>query len=224
MRGIIGLFAKSPFGPITEHGQKVEACVRMIPDLFKSLEKGDYDGVVAASETLSNLEHQADLIKNEIRNHLPRSILLPVDRADLLRLLKEQDGIADAAEDVAVLLSMRRLPVPEGIHELLFAMVEKVMEACSLTFEVINQLESLVAASFGGDAAQRVLGMVEEVGVKEWEADRAQMAVSKAIFAREKDLDPVSIVMWTRVLVQLGWLADHAENTCDHVRMMISKK
>ena len=114
MRGIIGLFAKSPFGPLEEHSKKVRSCVEMVPELFASLEKGDHEGLVRATEVLSKLEHEADLIKNEIRNHLPRSILLPVDRADLLTLLKEQDGIADAAEDVAVLLSMRWLPMPRA--------------------------------------------------------------------------------------------------------------
>ena len=99
-----------------------------------------------------------------------------------------------------------------------------MVDTCNLTFQVVSELEKLVAASFGGEAAQRVLHLVEQAGVREWEADKAQLNVSKAIFAQEEKLDPVSIVMWTRVLVQLGWLADHAENTCDHLRMMITKK
>ena len=43
---------------------------------------------------ISKQEHEADIIKNEIRNHLPKSIFLPVSRSDTLSFLKEQDAIA----------------------------------------------------------------------------------------------------------------------------------
>jgi uncharacterized protein Yka (UPF0111/DUF47 family) len=43
------------------------------------------------------------MIKHEVREHLPHSYFLPVDRIDLERFISCQDNIADKAEDFAVI-------------------------------------------------------------------------------------------------------------------------
>ena len=58
---------------------------------------------------LSRMEHEADLTKNDIRNHFPKSLFLPIDRAHFLEILSVQDSIADKAEDIGILLTLRPL-------------------------------------------------------------------------------------------------------------------
>jgi uncharacterized protein Yka (UPF0111/DUF47 family) len=38
---------------------------------------------------VSEIEHEADIIKGNIRNHLPSSILIPVDKGRFLWALRE---------------------------------------------------------------------------------------------------------------------------------------
>ena len=49
---------------------------------------------------VDDYERKADEIKGNIRNHLPKFIFLPIEKSDLLNLLKETDGILDGAKDV----------------------------------------------------------------------------------------------------------------------------
>ena len=62
-----------------------------------------------------NLEQKADQKKNDIRNHLPRSLFLPIDRSKLLDILTLQDCLADRAEDIAVMTTLKRIEMIEPI-------------------------------------------------------------------------------------------------------------
>lgn len=57
---------------------------------------------------VSKAEFEADQVKNEIREHLPRRYFLPVDRSDIERLVHSQDQIADHVLDFAVILLIRK--------------------------------------------------------------------------------------------------------------------
>ncbi len=215
------LFGKSPFEPLYQHMLKVKECVDLVKPLMESFIDGEQDKVEKYAKQIFKAEHQADLVKKEIRNRLPRSVFLPVARGDLLRFLKEQDSIADSAEDLAALVTMRPMSVPDGLKENLKGLVNKVLETYELAMEVSSEIKLLAETSFGGVEAHKVLEMIEEIKVKEWKADIAQMNVAKKLFAMEKEIDPVSIMMWTHVFRELGALANHAENTGDNLAMML---
>ena len=130
------LFRKSPFGPLSEHMAKVRECLALLRPLFEAvLEERDEEEVQALVKRISSKEHDADVIKNEIRQSLPSGIFLPVNREDLLAYLKVQDDIADSVEDVAVLLTLKQFKIPKALHADIFACVDKVLEVCGLCEE-----------------------------------------------------------------------------------------
>ena len=112
MRSILSMFSKSPFKPLGSHMDKVRACVDQIDPLFKALGKGDYAEVGQISGLIVKLEHEADIIKDDIRTHMRQTVFLPVDKKDFMHLLSAQDDIADAVEDLAVLLKIKNLATP----------------------------------------------------------------------------------------------------------------
>ncbi|MFH0777308.1 MAG: TIGR00153 family protein [Candidatus Eisenbacteria bacterium] len=223
MRALFELFGRSPFGPLLEHMQRVRECVVQMKPLFLALTKQDYAEVERIAQHISELEHQADVIKNDIRDHLPRSYFLPVRRADILSFLREQDEIADAAEDVAVLLTMRLMQVPPRCEPQLMHLVDEVLETCALAFEACSEFKQLLESGFGGPEAEKVVKIVEQVSLKEWEADCVQMNIARQMFKVEKEMEPVSIAIWIQVFGELGQMANHAENMGDLLRMMISR-
>ncbi|MFH0778506.1 MAG: TIGR00153 family protein [Candidatus Eisenbacteria bacterium] len=224
MKAFRAMLTKSPFGIVNEHMEKVQECVRHVKPLFEAMLREDYEEVNHLAELVSRLEHEADITKNEIRNRLPRSIFLAVDRSDLLALLKEQDGIADSAEDVAVLLTMRLMKVPPDFAPKLLALVDKVVEASSLAGEAVAEMHNMTSGQGPGLETEKILKTVSDIGTKEWEADTYQMDLAKNMFALEKRIDPVSVMIWMRVFAELGALANRAENVGDLLRLMISER
>ena len=215
------LFGKSPFEPLYQHMCKVKNCVDLIKPLMQAFFDEDFEKVTEITKKIFKAEHEADLMKKEIRINLPKGIFLPVARGDILRFLKEQDNIADATEDLAVLLAIRRMKVPTELKEELHSLVDDVIEAFDLTMKVSSEIKILAETSFGGAEAHKVMEMIEKIKIKEWEADKAQMRAAQKMFSLEDQLDPVSVMMWMNIFRELGNLANHAENTGDQLRIML---
>ncbi|HUG40923.1 MAG TPA: TIGR00153 family protein [Longimicrobiales bacterium] len=224
MRNVLGLFGKSPFKPLAGHAARVHETVGLLPELFGAFMRGEWEATQALYERISKLEHKADVLKSEIRDHLPKSMFLPVDRGDILLFLKEQDGIADAAEDLGVLLTMRRTPTPEAIRDDVLGFVDQVVRTSELWYQIAMELPVLQEASFTGPEAEKTLGLVADVGKMEWKADQMQWAVSRRLFEVEDDIGPVSVMIWMHVLEVLGAVANHAENTADLLRLMLARR
>src|SRR5690349_18226519 len=87
MLNIARLFGKSPFAPLQSHMKKVALCIERLADIFNALSKMDLEKIDKLVADLSRMEHEADLTKNDIRNHLPKSLFLPIDRAHFLEIL-----------------------------------------------------------------------------------------------------------------------------------------
>ncbi len=220
------LFGKSPFEPLHQHMLKVKECVDLIRPLVDALLKEEGEKVEEYAKKIAYAEHEADLVKKEIRKNLPKGLFLPVARGDILRFLKEQDNIADSAEDFAVLITLRKTKLPDELKEDLKEFVDEVLETFNMAVKVSNEINILAETSFGGAEAEKVVDLIENLKTKEWEADKAQMKTAKKMFSLEGKMDPVSVIMWMHIFKELGNLANHSENAGDQIRIMLhnSKK
>jgi predicted phosphate transport protein (TIGR00153 family) len=136
--------------------------------LFNAVIEKDQTQLEAQKDKIFAKEHEADEIKNELRNHLPRSMLLAVDRRDLLELLAMQDAIADIAQDIAGLLVERKMEVPAGMAEPLTRFVTRCVDTCEQAHKIIEELDELLEMGFRGREVERVEAMILELGT--WRA------------------------------------------------------
>jgi predicted phosphate transport protein (TIGR00153 family) len=220
--GLLDLFARSPFKPTQEHMHVVLDCAREVLPLFEALCAGDDKAVQDRQRRIDELERTADRLKNDLRAHLPRRVLLPVDRRDLLEILDLQDSIADTAQDIAGLLVSRPMPVPEGLRAPLLALVSAVERACLKYGDIIDSLDELVEIGFRGREADRVENMINELGNIEGETDRLGSALTRQLFAHEDSMPPVSVMLWHQLIGQIGDLADLAEKIGNRLRLLIA--
>ena len=203
------LFGKSPFGPLVEHARKVHECASLVRPLLAACVAEQYEEVHRLQDRVSKLEYEADMVKQEIRDQLPRRYFLPVARADLERFLHTQDAIADAAEDFAVVLLIRNTKIhPELVDEFV-AFADQVLLVSETLAGAAEELEALAESSFEG--------------AEEWQADRMQRKLCRHIYRLEGDLDVVTILFYEKMLTALGAIANAADRTGDMLRAMIVK-
>lgn len=224
MLTILKLLGRSPFATLQAHMDKVSSCVHMLPELFVALQKGDEKGVNQIAERISDLEHQADVTKNDIRNHLPKSLFMPIDRQQLLEILTIQDGIADRAEDVGVLLTLKHLELPKELQEDFSAFLSKNIQSFQVVHKIMNELHDLLESSFGGFEAERVRTMVEEVAFREHEADLLQRKLLKHLIALENTLSVSSFYLWTRIFTVIADISNLSEKLANRMRMTLDLK
>ena len=223
MRSILSMFSKSPFKPLGSHMDKVRACVDQIDPLFKSLGKGDYAEVAQISELIVKLEHEADMIKDDIRTHMRQTVFLPVDKKDFMHLLSAQDDIADAVEDLAVLLRIKNLDTPDKIKAPLADLVEHVIKTAYEGCNLILELEALLESSFGGAEAEKVEKATKDLGTLEWEADRKQFQLAQQLFSLGSQIDASDLLLWNEVIKKLGAVADKTEQIGKTLRIFLSQ-
>lgn len=224
MRTIANLFGKSPFVPLQSHMRKVSECIDGLGELFLIFVNEDFDSIGEIARKISKTEHEADLVKNDIRNHLPRGLFLPVDRGKLLEIISTQDEIADTAENVAVLCSLKRLPVPAAVKVVFLEFCSKSTECFQLSRAVIEQLDELLESGFGGVEAEKVRELVHAVAVKEHEVDLCQRELLRIMFDSEDVLNYAEFHLWLRILSEISTISDLSENLADKVRTTLEIK
>lgn len=224
MLTIARLFGKSPFAPLQTHMKKVSLCIEKLGAIFSSLLEIDMVKIERLATELSNLEHEADLTKNDIRNHLPKSIFLPIDRSHFLEILSIQDTIADKAEDLGLLLTLRKLDMFNHFQGDLMALFKKNEEVFFDAKKIIEEIDELLESSFGGIEAEKVKGMVEATALKEHEADRMQRAFMKKLFNKGEELSTPAFFMWVRLIEEIGSIAQLSEKLANRIRMVLELK
>ena len=138
--GLFSLFRESPFTKLLEHAEKVQEG----GELFRAAIKCYLESECAEFEELhlkvTALESEADRIKQNIRAHLPKGVLLPVDKFQFLWYLREADRVMDAMQDALHWLSYRTTKVPEPLIDDMLLMVDKAVE-------VIDEFQPMVAGA-----------------------------------------------------------------------------
>jgi predicted phosphate transport protein (TIGR00153 family) len=220
---IAGLFGKSPFKPMQEHMKAVADCVAQTVPLFEALRDGDREALLAAKDEIDRFEQLADDVKNEIRSRLPKGLFMPVDRRDLLDLLNAQDSIADTAQDVAGLLELRNMEIPEALKDMLLPFVRSTLDAVTKCAEVINELDELVEMGFRGRAGERVEEMVDALNAIEAKNDDLGMELARTLFEHEDEMKPLTVVFWYEQILHIGDIADYAEDVGDRLRLLIAR-
>jgi predicted phosphate transport protein (TIGR00153 family) len=219
---LLRLFGQSPFGPLQEHMRVVVQCAEQVPGIFDALCIGDEQKISTIRDEIFALENKADEIKNELRSHLPKSLLMPVDRRDILEILDLQDSIADTAQDIAGALIVRPPKVVESIRSPLMDLTGRCLEACHQLARIMEQLDELVETRFRGQGSEIVLAMINELNRIETDTDHKAIELLNELFAHEGEIDPVSLMVWHRLIRWVGDLANYSEKVGNRLRLLIA--
>lgn len=148
------LMKRSPLKYLQEHMRVALECAREVPPLLQAQVNGDLDTVQEKKQRIFELEAEADRIKNELRAGLPKSLFIPVDRGDLLDVLRMQDSIADTAQDIAGLLIERPMEAPESLKSPLVELANRCIDVCEQSLKVIEELDELLEMGFRGAGSE----------------------------------------------------------------------
>ncbi len=201
----------------------VFSCICLIPPLLDALYRKDKDQLAEYADEIIRLESEADEIKHIFRINMPNTLLLPVDREDLLRLISDQDQLADIAEEIAKLLLYRDMYVPEPLKAIVDELLEGTMEISASAKDMIEQLDELLQVGFRGREQKKVEEMIAGVRRKEHNIDAIMHRTRRTLFENEHQLDPVSTVFWYQLIDRLGSISDQAENVSDRLLLFLSK-
>ena len=220
---ISSLFGASPVRPLQTHMSRVESCVELLIPFFEAVLEGDWDRATALQKQISELEREADVLKRDLRLHLPKSLFMPVSRRDLLEVLTMQDKIANRAKDIAGIVTGRRMEFPEPIGILVLNFVKRSVDAARQAQTAINELDELVETGFRGNEVEMVESMIKHLDEIESDTDKLQVEIRAEVFKREAEMPPVNVMFLYKVIDGIGDLADRAQRVGSRLELMLAR-
>ena len=217
------IFGRSPFVAMQEHMEIVDQCVHKLSPLFKALLKEDHAQAKEVYKEIGRLENKADVLKKKLRLQMPKGLFMPVDRRDLLELLLVQDKAANKAKDISGIIIGRKMTFPKAMTELLPAYVKRCEDACTQAKVVINELDELVETGFAGKEVEIVASIINELDVIEKDTDKLQIKIRAALMKVEKDLPPVDVIFYYKIIEGIGEVADIAQRVGSRVELLLAK-
>lgn len=217
------MFGTSPVRPLQQHMAKVHACVAELVPFFEAVIAHDLERVGAVQEKIVSLENEADVLKKELRLHLPKDMFLPVSRGDLLDLLTVQDSLANKAKDIAGLMLGRKMTLPDSMGAHFIEFVKRNVDASEQAQKAINELDELVETGFRGGEVNLVNTLIKTLNGIENDTDILQIDIRRMLFAIERDLPPIDVMFIYQITQWIGDIADLAQRVGSRLQLMLAK-
>ncbi len=215
------LFYESPFKKLKDHADKVKECAWMFKRAVECYVEQDCEEFDKLTEDVAKLESQADWLKRNLRNHLPRGLLMPVDKFVLIDCLREQDHVLDNVEEALYWLSFKpEGGIPEGLVGDFLHLVDAVIPAIEKLPDMSEQA-IIYFKSSTEENRDKLKSIIGDIHQAEKEADHLELELKKQAFAVLKD--PVDIFHFVRLVEIIANIADDAQNASDRMRTMIAR-
>jgi predicted phosphate transport protein (TIGR00153 family) len=214
---------KTPFRQLYDHMNVVKRGIDALGEGLIHYYTGNYKGFSKLAKSIAEYEHEADVIKSNLRNHLPNSLFMPVDKGKFLRALREQDAILDHANTLARMLDMRHTKIPKPLQKGFIEHVEGSLKTVGAMEKAVGNIMDLVETSFVKRERDQTKEHIHEVQRLEQETDEIKYKVTKAIYKMEDKLKPMDTYHLLKIIDWVDDIADHAENVTDWLRAMIAR-
>ena len=208
---ISDLISRSPFGPIQVHMEKSKECAEELLVFLDAVIDNDWNNANTSREKIKALEKDADKLKAETRDLLPKGMFLFVPRGDLLDLIGLADEIPNTIKDISGLVYGRQIVIPPQISASFKEFASEAVEIVSTAALAVDQLSEVSRLAFGSRASDALKKIISKLDSLEAESDKSEVTVRRQLFDIEKDLPPVDVMFLYDVINKIGELADRAE-------------
>lgn len=166
-------------------------------------------------ERVASGEKEADRLRRKVMDEISRGELSPIDREDLMNLVKRVDMVADwSREFTRVLGAVPMNQVPKTLQKASIEMLERVKECAMSLQRCINKMmkkpeEALKAA----DDVERLEEQVDDLHEK-----------SRILLGKEEIQKAGIAVLIGQLFEAIEMIADSCEDACDQVRVIMVRR
>jgi predicted phosphate transport protein (TIGR00153 family) len=215
------LFIASPFDALQEHAEKVKECAWAFQQAMECYASSRCEVFEDHRQEVIRIEHEADAIKRRIRGHLPKGVMLPVEKFQLFQYLREQDSVLDSVQEALNWLSHRTdHGIPEVLERDFFLLVDAAIEPTEELSRMVGEAR-VYFKNFSEKQRTKNKDIISNIRQMEHDADQREYALIRKVFHTESD--SITVFHLVRLAEIIGNIADHAENSGDMMRAMIAK-
>ncbi|MGS2744448.1 TIGR00153 family protein [Halomonas sp. LS-001] len=217
------MFGRSPFQPLLAHIVKSHECAELLLPFFEATLEGDWEAAARLREDVTRLEHEADVLKTELRLNLPSTMFLPVSRSDLLDLISVQDKIANKVRDITGIMLGRKMCVPDALAENMRLYMRTSVACVAQARQALEELKELLESGFGRNVSDVMQNMIRELHTLENQADSQQVAIRRLLFELETEMPPIDVIFLYQIIDWVGELSDRAERVGSRLQILTAR-
>ncbi|NJE01901.1 MULTISPECIES: TIGR00153 family protein [Thermococcus] len=218
------LFAKSPFKPLIKHADVVLNTVETLEKALQAWYACDYEGMREFAIEVDRLEDVADRIKEEIRDSLSSKLMMAVAREDVIIYLHMQDKVADAAEDTAKWLLVKKPDcVPTEAKDIILEMGMESIKAAKLVHEAIVQMDRVIESGFTEGEIEREYEIIRQIESVENKIDGLDTKLMQLVFENADSMSWGDGFYILNIARTLSNISDKAKDAAERIRLMMNK-
>jgi len=169
----------------------------------------------AAIQRVTSSEKEADSLRRIVMTELARGELPPIDREDLMHLMKRVDMVADwCRESTRVLAATPMKDVTQTLRDAAVKMAEGVKECAAALRRSISRM---------ADNPEEALKAADEVERLEEKVDDL-FESSRQLLGKEEKLTIGAAILMNELYEAIEMAADACEDACDQVRIIIVRR
>lgn len=200
---------------IRQHLALVVSIVEDLETAIQAVMDGKRDKMREAVTRIAKNEEAADKLRRKIMDELSHGELSPIDREDLMKIVKGVDMVADWSHESARLLAV--IPMDE--------ISEPIKQACNKMMEGVKKCVYALRKCINSmmENPKEALNAADEVEREEENVDDLHRDSRKALL-NEREIRASVAVMLNELYEALEMISDWCEDTCDQVRIIMIRR
>lgn len=184
-------------------------------DAAKKLQTAFADGVIKKDELrlVKDSEHAGDKHIHECLKVIEVAFVTPIDRTDIIEILKGIENITDSIDAVANHIHIMNV---NEANEYLIKFMEFLVASCEKLYELMKETKKFKKS------LKKILELIIEINRIEEDGDRVYFESMKALFENEKDA--IKIIKNKEIYQLLEHTLDCCEDVADMVEKILVSK
>lgn len=200
---------------IQSHVDKIDECLRKSIEVMIHYLDGNQFEAENSNRTVNDLETEADTIRYEILDKLYAGAFLPMIREDIVKLVVNMDGIANAVERCSDFFVTQKPEIPEDQKP----RWNELVHASWKTFDPLRDAMRLYFKPKG--KVDEVRSLAKQVGMQESVVDQIEASLTTKIFSSSLDLSRKMHLQQGLYCIVL--ISDRAEDCTDQLELTCLK-
>lgn len=203
---------------ITMMQRHLATTISAVEDLERAVKASANNDEKKMKESIARVtsaEKEADKLRRDVMLELARGELPPVDREDLMHLMKRIDMVADwSRESTRILSVIPPKDIPDNLKRVTVEMMRGTKECATGLRKCVSRMT---------EKPEEALKAADEVERLEEEVDALYENARKQL-AKETEMKVGVAIMLNQLLDAIETVADWCENVCDQVRVIIVRR
>ncbi|MFT7287430.1 MAG: putative phosphate transport protein (TIGR00153 family) [Halieaceae bacterium] len=217
------LFGRSPIAPIQQHMQIAEETVQLLCGLLTASADQDWTRVDEIHGLIKGTTSAARQLRREIRQHLPRGLLLAIPRPDVLELLDIQERITDTTRDIARPIALRGMGFPPALNKIIGRHCSLISGASNQALTAIRELDEMIETGFGGRERKTVEKMLVTLDRLVQRCDAQHERLFRQLCRSEDTLPPLDVMFYYQIAAALDSLASACGEIGEQLRLLLAQ-